>query len=305
MTLRLLMWACVSLTLTTSIEARVWTDTTGKYTIEADLIGFDDEQVILKRADKELGAFPLDKLSEKDREYLKSREAKDLHHANLNELQTWAMQSGLQVRGRIVDYARKDMTLQRRRGKIYVNDRVFENLPEIYRKMIPEIVAHFDELDPADARNFRVWMRKQRDEPRTFQLEGVVMELESGDEYGVPFFFFDEKELRVLKSGWDEWVAAHDDYETREDESFKVQSLAAAMHQDRQIDREIAITQLNMQAIAAGVTSAWEVTLYPAQGNPSAPRWVVVPGRNSREAQQAAVTQNPGFVPGPTRRISI
>ena len=70
-------------------QAREWTDATGKYKIEADLVGFDDETVVLRRADKQLGAVRIDKLSEKDREYLKSEEAEKIRTGNLSKTQTW------------------------------------------------------------------------------------------------------------------------------------------------------------------------------------------------------------------------
>ena len=45
-------------------------------------------------------------------------------------------------------------------------------------------------------------MKKLRGEPRTYTCEGVVLELENGDEYGVPFFFFSEDDLKTLSPGW-------------------------------------------------------------------------------------------------------
>ena len=45
----------------------------------------------------------------------------------------------------------------------------------------------------------------------------------------------------------------------------------------------------------AGVTSLWEVTLYPARGTAGPPLWVVVPGRNSIDATNQALAQNPGL----------
>ena len=42
--------------------------------------------------------------------------------------------------------------------------------------------------------------------------------------------------------------------------------------------------QLTMQTIQAGVTSLWEVTLYPAAGQGGPPLWVVVTGRDSNQA---------------------
>jgi hypothetical protein len=283
--------------------ARTWTDTTGKYTIEADLIGFDEGTVILQRADHELGALAIDKLSERDREYLKSKEADETRGKLAKQEQTWTLRDGAKLIGRVVDFCHKDITIQRRRGRIYINDRLFGNLPEFYQLMIPKIVAHFDKLNQADARGLEAWAVRQRGQPRTFHLEGVILELENGDEYGIPFFFFSDEDLAILEPGWNSWHAAHEDYESRNRHAFMLQSLAAARHRDAEVQRQIALMQLNLQAVQTGVTSLWEVTLNPARGNASPPLWVVVPGRDSRQATAAALAQNPGYVAGPVRRV--
>ena len=83
-----------------------------------------------------------------------------------------------------------------------------------------------------------------------------------------------------------------------------LQSLAAARSRDAQVQREIAMMQLKLQAVDAGLTSLWEVTLHPAAGNGGPPLWVVVPGRDSRQATETALQQNPGFIVGPVRRVS-
>ena len=125
-------------------------------------------------------------------------------------MQTWTMASGLKVVGRVVDYARKDVTIQQRRGKTYVNDRLFDNLPQVYQRMLPKLVAHFEKTQIDDKRGLDSWVMKLRGEPRTFTCEGVMLELENRDEYGVPFFFFSEADLKVLQPGWQRWVAAPD-----------------------------------------------------------------------------------------------
>lgn len=285
-------------------HARKWTDITGKYTLEADLVGFDDEAAILQRENKELGSIAIDQLSKADQEFLKSQEAKAIHNENINQLQTWTTRSGIKVIGRIVDYVKQDVMLQRRRGRTYVNDKVFENLPEIYQKMLPKIVAELEGMDMPDAKALEAWVRALRGIPKTYNLEGVIIELENGDEYGIPFFLLSEEDQQILKPGWEQWLADHGDYEKQDDHAFRLQAQAAAYHQDQQVNQQIAIMNLNMQAIQAGLTSAWEVTLYPVAGNPSPPRWVVTMGRNSLIATDVALRQNPGFVAGPVRRVS-
>jgi hypothetical protein len=285
--------------------ARTWTDSTGQYKIDADLIGFNDKTVILQREDKQLGAIDIAKLSQADQEFLKSKEAEERANEVAGEKQIWTLADGTKVPGRVVDYARRDITVQRRRGKIYVNDRQFENLPEIYQRMLPKVVAHFERINQPDKRGLEAWLVRQRAQPRTFTVEGVIMELENGDEYGVPFFFFSDEDLNVLKPGWDEWLAAHkEDYYQNGDHALMIQSLAAARQRDREVQREIALMQLNLQAVQAGLTSLWEVTLYPARGNAGPPLWVVMPGRNSQQAIDAALSRNPGYIAGPVRRVA-
>lgn len=286
------------------VSARQWTDRTGVYQIEATLVGFNDELVILQRGDGELGAFPIKQMSEADREYLQSKEAEQIHAENLGELQTWTMRSGLKVVGRIVDYAKRDITIQRRRGKIYVNHETYGNLPKIYQLMLPRIVEQFEGIDSLDEQGFKQWVRDLRGRPKTYTLEGVVLEMENGDEYVFPFFLFRPSDREVVTAGWQAWLSRRDEYASQE-QAFHLQSRLAAYHRDKEVERQIAVVDLNLQAIQSGLTQAWEVTLYPQPGNPYPPRWVVVLARSSRGATQQAVAQNPGFVPGPVRRVSL
>jgi hypothetical protein len=288
-------------------EGRVWKDATGQYSIEADLIAFDEKTVILQRSDKQLGALPIEKLSAGDQEFLKSKEAQETMSRVTGKEQIWTLKNGLKIPGRVVDYARRDVTLQRKRSKVYVNDRVWDNLPPVYQRMLPHIVNHFDAIEPLDKEGVEKWLARQKGGPRTFTLEGVILELENGDEYGVPFFFFTADDLAVLQPGWNNWVKAHEaenESQMREQHAFMVQAAAAARQQSEQMNRQIAMMQLNLQAVQAGVTSLWEVTLYPAAANVGPPLWVVMPGRNSAQATAAALSNNPGYAPGPVRRVS-
>jgi hypothetical protein len=288
------------------VSARLWTDSSGRYTLDADLVDFNDQTVVLQRADHELVAVAIENLSNQDRDYLKSTEASDLARKSSEEMQTWTLEDGKTLVGRVVDYATVDVTLQRRRGRIYINDRVLDNLPEFYQQLIPSIVAHFESLQRADRRALEAWLVRQRGQPRSFRVEGIILEAENGDEYAVPFFLISEDDQKLLKAGWNAWLAVHgrNDHDAQQEHSFLLQSLAAARHRDKLVQREIAMMQFKLQAVQAGVTSLWEVTLYPAAGQGGPPQWVVVPGRDSRQATNAALQQNPGYVAGPVRRVA-
>lgn len=285
-------------------QARKWIDATGKYSIEAKVFGFDDENVILQREDDALGMVKIEQLSAVDQEYLKSKEAEEANNRNIKTRQVWTTRSGLKLAGRVVDYVRDEVIIQRRRGKIYVNDRVYGNLPEVYQKLMLKVVEHFEGVEVPDERALRTWLLTLGGRPRTFLIEGVILEWENGDEYVIPFFVFAESDGKLLKQGWANWLKVQEDHDQRDDHAFRLEAYAAARQQNEQINQQIALMNLNMQAIQAGLTSAWEVTLRPMPGNPSPPRWVVVPGRDSREATMNAVQQNPGFVAGPVRKVS-
>ena len=50
--------------------ARTWTDSTGKYTVEAELLDFKDGNVQLKKEDGKTVNVPIEKLSDTDQEYV-------------------------------------------------------------------------------------------------------------------------------------------------------------------------------------------------------------------------------------------
>ena len=185
-----------------------------------------------------------------------------------------------------------------------MNDRLFDNLPEVYQKMLPKIVEHFEKTQIDDKRAFDAWVMKLRGEPRTFTCEGVLLELENGDEYGVPFFFFSKDDLKVLQPGWERWLAAEKDRAKQEQESFLLQSQAQAYQQDRMANQQVAMMQLQMQGYQAGLVDLWEVQLVPKPGVASFPLSVIVPARDSRSAVNEALCRNPGFVAGAAAKVS-
>ncbi len=377
-------------------DARVWKDVTGLYTINADLVGFDDDMVILQRENKELGSCPIDKLCKEDREYLKSKEALEIHNTHIEQTQTWTMSNGLKVVGKIVDYERDEVVIKQENGKVVVNGKPFDGLPEIYQDILLRVVETSVAKPMPNKQALEDWVRSsplfRNGNSAKYNLEGVVFELQDGSQYAVPFYLFAKQEQTMLKSGWNAWLASHKAVPTppapetpetngngtaaiapavgltgkndsgeaglpkpaegiaandrgadglpkpakgftanlgsdvatnplgagranseknpvaqnykQDDQAFHLQSLAAAYQRDQQVNQRIAMMNMNMNAIQAGITSAWEVTLYPNQGNPYPPKWVVTYGRNSLIATQEALRSNPGYRAGPVRKVS-
>lgn len=203
----------VVFTVAENADARIWKDVTGLYTINADLVGFDDDMVILQRENKELGSCPIDKLCKEDREYLKSKEALEIHNSHIDQTQTWAMTNGLKVVGKIVDYERDEVVIKQQDGKVVVNDKPFDGLPEIYQDILLRVVETSESKPMPNKKAFEDWVRTspnfQNGKSENYNLEGVVFELQDGSQYAVPFYLFAKKEQDMLKSGWDAWLASH------------------------------------------------------------------------------------------------
>jgi hypothetical protein len=170
--------------------------------------------------------------------------------------------------------------------------------------MVPRIVGYFEKQTIENGQELEKWATKQKGQPKTFTCEGVMLALENGDEYGVPFFFFSDEDLKVLQPGWEAWSAADQDSQQREQEEFLVQTQADAYQHDQAMNQQIKRLELALLAVNAGVTDLWEVALSPPVGVPGRYVSVVVPARDSLQAQSTAAAKYPGYVPGPARRLN-
>lgn len=283
-------------------EPRRWKDRSGEYRVEATLVGFNDELAILRRADGELVAFPVQDLSDKDRQFLNSSDAERITQARPK--QTWTFRDGRQVVGHLVGHGDKEVVVQHRRGRIYVNDRAFDNLPEAYQTIVPLIVGHFENRTFDSPEQFHQFVRRRGSRPLRYHCEGVILELENGDEYGIPYFLFADEDRRFLESGKDEFRHQETTDEERENHALYMQHLALEYQRDRQAERQIQRLQLGLLATTAGATEMWEVAMIPPDGNFFMAQSVVVFARDSRQASILASQQWPGFVVGPVRRIN-
>jgi hypothetical protein len=182
---------------------------------------------------------------------------------------------------------------------------MLSNLPDVQQRIIAKSIGHAEMAEIEDEKDLDKWIIQLKGEPRTYTFEGVLLELENGDEYGVPFFFFSDQDLKILDPGWQRWLAADKVREDqarsqkeKEHESLMLRTAAQAYHRDREVNQQIKGIELELLATAAGATDLWEVHLYPGPGVAAYPRIVVVPGRDSREAKQVAMQRYPGFTAG-------
>ena len=164
-------------------------------------------------------------------------------------------------------------------------------------------MEHFTGEEIAGEKELEKWAKKLKGEPRAFECAGVMIELEDGDLYCAPFFLFTDEVVNVLKPGWERWLAAKEDYEAKEQESFLAHAQAEAYQRQQMRAQQIQQLQLNLPAYDAGVFDLWEVTMEPPPGVYGMPLSVVVPARNNIQAAEIAKHQNPNYVVGPMRVV--
>lgn len=311
---------CLTLLATTTIAAtneaitvdkREWVDSSGLLVIEGSLMGFDEETVIIKtngEDGEELVSLPLANLSDDDKEYLKSREANAAMAKSIEQEQIWTLESGIKALGRVVEFVKADVTVKRRLGKIYVNDQRFENLPEVYQRIVPRIVGHFENENIETEQELLDWLVVLKSRPKTYAVEGVKLEFENGDMYSFPFFLFAAQDKAFLKDGFDRWEAATEDEVKKQQEAMYLEAEARQykMQQQQEQAQNARVQQMQLQllAVAADVTDMWEVELIPGPNVYGPVTSMVVVAQNSAQAMQIAANNNPGYGVGAVRKLN-
>lgn len=293
-----------------SLQARTWKSLHGDYTFDGDVVAVNESTVILKRARAErLVVVEIAELSDGDQAYLKEKQAElaASTSADSDGWQTWTSIKGWQIRGRVLSYGRRDLVVERKSGVVAVNGKSFLALGALQQKLLLAVLSQLENQTFENERDLTRWVSMQGGVPKTYPLEGVLMQLEGGETLPVPFFLFSKEDLEVLQPGWESWKAAEDNKRSQEREDLMVRQEAMqyqAMRQREQKHEQMEVLKLNLLATATGLTSIWEVALFPAPGVWGRPMTVVVSARDSRTATQIAITQHPGFVAGPVRRVA-
>ncbi len=287
-------------------DGREWVDASGKYNIDAELLAYNDSNVILERNDKakSLVSVALKDLSENDQAYVQKLHEDDERTDKSESMQVWTSRHGMKVYGIVVDYVKRDVSIVRQRGKVYVDQKRFDNLSGVYKNLVRDLVVRNEAIELKNEAEFKNWVKKQGGKKKTYKVEGIMMELEDGDLYIVPFQFFDESSREILKAGWADWDKAKDDEEQRKQEKLRLQAEASANQQKQNERRRVAQLSLQLQEVNAGIIEMWEVGMYPRVGFAGWPRTVIVTARNSGFAAQRALEQYPNYRVGPIAKVT-
>jgi hypothetical protein len=298
--LRLFLAIALTLCIAQSASAaRQWKTADGKYKINGDLVAFSDNHVVIKKTNKDLISLSISDLSKEDQEYLKSKETEELRKTEAERIHTWTFKRGLKVNARVVDYVKKDVVIGKRRGKLYVNDRTFKSLPEVYQIIVQRVIEHYEKITIENEKDIDKWLEKRGNKDAKYNCDGVVLELENGDEYAVPMFLFTEEDQAILNPGWQRWAEYKDDQEKKDHEKFLLEAQTQAYQQERQ---QTQIQQLQLGLLASQAGLVWEVCLAPAQGY-GYPQCVVVGAANSNQAAAQAMARFPGYTVIAARRV--
>jgi hypothetical protein len=219
-------------------------------------------------------------------------------------MQVWTAKDGLKVRGRVVAFGRKELVFQRRFGKIQIDGKDFSSIDPLHQRLVLKILSHLEGQTIEDEKQLQEWGKSLGAAPKSYKLEGVLLQLEGGEEIGVPFFMFSPEDLAILQPGWEVWKEREESDKEREQESFLVRSAAQAYQQDRAAQRQIEMLKLDLLGAASGVIAIWEVGLVPRPGVYGRPTSVMVPAQNSQIATEIALRNYPAYILVGVRRAS-
>lgn len=285
-------------------NAREWTSATGGFKIDAEAISFNDKLVVLKKSTGELVAVELVELCKEDQDFIQSKEATDAEKKSAEVMQTWTAKDGMKVRGRVLAYGRKDLSVQRKLGQVLINDKKFAALDPLHQRVVLRILSELEKTKIEDEKQLVDWSKTLEGSSKSYTLEGVLFELESGDEIGVPFFLFAPEELAILEPGWELWKERAESGESRNRESFLVRSAAMAYQRDRAAKQQIEMLKLDMLGAMAGVTAIWQVGLAPGPRTYGRAMTIMVTAQNSEIASRMALQRYPGYVLVGVRKAS-
>lgn len=287
------------------LQAREWTDSTGNFKIEADLIAFDGDTVVLRAKAGRLIALKISDLSKDDLAFLKTPEVAAFENsAPVPETPTaWSLMNGQVVRGAITGIGVQQVVIFRRDSKTHISFDGKENTDPIYKTLLPEIVNHlastsFKTLDELDRH-----LATLKPPTLTYAIPTVRVATTKG-EVNIPNFLLKKEEQSYLWSASERLRSLQESELSSEErekiaarENFLARSYGRGRNQAANAPVEISPMQLEFLANATLVAARaefWEVAISPP--NPyMMPFTVVVPAADSADAEAQVAARFPQY----------
>jgi hypothetical protein len=291
-----------------AINARDWSDSTGTYKFEGDLIAASEDTVVVRRKKGDLQAYQIEQLSEDDKAFVKSYLADSSGETDPKEMHTWTGREGFRFRGRVVGYGTRTIVVAHDRGTTTIDKKTMDKLDEIYQLMLPKVIAEYDDESVKTKEDMQKWGRRLRGKDKSFTLDGVRMELANGETIAVPLFLFSPDERKLLEQGWETWKSQETEDTAKRREEFLTVAAAAeyqrAMRAEQQAQTQIQLMQLELLKANSGLTQIWEVQMLPRPGVPARATSVVISAQNSLTARMIAEQQYPAFASAAVRQLN-
>jgi len=287
------------------LQAREWSDNSGHFKVEADLIAFDGDTVVLRAKAGRLLALKLADLSKTDVEYLKTPEVAGFENSSpIPEAPTeWSLKNGQIVRGAITGIGIQQVVIFRRDSKVHISFDGKELTDPIYKVILPEIVnqvasTSFKTLEELDRH-----LAALKPPSVTYAVPAVTIATNKGN-VGIPNFLLKKEEQNYLWTASERLRSLQESEITSEErekiaspENFLARSYSRGRNQAVNTPVEISQIQLDFLSNAALVAARaefWEVVISP----PNAylmPFTVVVPAVNSADAGAQVAARFPQY----------
>ncbi|OYP37734.1 SHD1 domain-containing protein [Rhodopirellula sp. MGV] len=313
------------------LQARQWSDQSGEYKVDADLVASDAKQVVLRTAEDGLLVFQIDQLSKQDQAFLADSQAKaNMAASKAVDTETstepsnekiplpstdssWRLIDGHAINGRLLGFGTQTLILKRRDAEVMVNNIPLKELPRAYAVILPTVIQQIDNVKiktPADLEDHLIDLGTG---PLEYDVRGIQLALPDGGKITIPPEILVSEDAAAIRPGYDRWVAAQADTvdESSRDSTGQFERLmldsygrmASNATQSNVVLNKARLMDLQLQAATAGVTDIWQVGLIPRVAY-RYPTTVVVYGQNSQAARIAAAAKYPGWQVGPIRKLS-
>lgn len=275
-----------------TVSARMWTDASGMYHQEADLVEFDGQTVVLKKAEGTLVVVPLEQLSQHDQEFLKSKQAKNEIAGAASKDQTWTLVDGKNFSGKLEKFGKKDLVISRKLGELYVNGKPFDGLPPMRQYIVPLIVGHEEGKTVKTAGQIADVIAARKGADLVYPVTGAVFEIESGETVAVPIWLLSDKDRKVIEPQWNAWLDADKDLKFRDRRQLEQSTLARAIFNEHQRDR---LVDHHLQFLQSG--TQWNAPKHEFQVSLTHPNngtsYVTITATDQFAAQRIAQAQYP------------
>jgi hypothetical protein len=221
---------------------------------------------------------------------------------------TWNLSGDEAVKAKLIGFERSTLQIQRRNGNLYINSKRTPNHLVSEGSVYARLVENLGMVSLPSDRHFDKWIKAQKGHAKLFNFELVVLKTANGEER-FPIALLDVQDRVIIQDALNSWKResiAMDSQPTQPATSSQVVSTTVQESRDSYYNEQNRLLeqQVTYLAVASGVTDLWEVKLSNGWNDYQGEFPVVVTGRSSDHASNAALSQYPGRYVSTIRKLS-